>query len=140
MLVATGSLFVCFVCMFFCLSMCVCLPVLSPTPTLSTQTNYCYHHDRRIVEELLRLLDEATGAADIDVVDLVRGALASHRVELRRLKDVFEYYDRKGTGKVTHQYTLSTPFINTPSQHPSSIHPIILPINTPYNTPHQYFL
>jgi hypothetical protein len=55
---------------------------------------------RRIVEELLHLLDEATGAADIDVVDTVRGALAQHRVELRRLKDVFEYYDRKGTGKV----------------------------------------
>jgi len=60
------------------------------------------------VEELLRLLDEATGAADIDVVDLVRGALSSHRVELRRLKDVFEYYDRKGTGKVYHQHILST--------------------------------
>ena len=72
------------------------------------------------MEELLRLLDEATGAADIDVVDLVRGALASHRVEIRRLKDVFEYYDRKGTGKVylsSHHYILSThPHINTPCQ------------------------
>ena len=66
------------------------------------------------MEELLRLLDEATGAADIDVVDLVRGALSSHRVELRRLKDVFEYYDRKGTGKVCHQHTLSILSLTTP--------------------------
>jgi len=55
---------------------------------------------RRVVQELLRHIDEATGASSIDVVDTVRAALQRSRVELRRLRDVFEYYDRKSSGKV----------------------------------------
>lgn len=55
---------------------------------------------RRIVTELLRHADEVTGAADVDPVEVLRGALQTGRVELRRLQDIFEYYDRKGNGQV----------------------------------------
>lgn len=55
---------------------------------------------RRIVTELLRHADEVTGAADVDPVEVLRGALQTGRVELRRLQDIFEYYDRKGNGNV----------------------------------------
>ena len=55
---------------------------------------------RRIVTELLRQADEATGAADVDPVEVVRAALQLSRVEVRRLREVFEYYDRKGNGNV----------------------------------------
>jgi len=55
---------------------------------------------RRVVQDLLRQLDEATDAGSIDVVDAVRAALQRSRVELRRLRDIFELYDKKSTGKV----------------------------------------
>ena len=55
---------------------------------------------RRIVTDLLRHVDDVTGAASIDVVDTVRAALQRSKVEVRRLRDLFEYYDRKNTGRV----------------------------------------
>jgi Ca2+-binding EF-hand superfamily protein/FtsZ-binding cell division protein ZapB len=55
---------------------------------------------RKIVSELLRHTDEATGAADVDPVEVVRAALQTSKVPLRRLQDVLEYYDRKGNGNV----------------------------------------
>ena len=54
---------------------------------------------RRIVEELLRLADDTSGAADIDVIDAVRACLMKARVEHGRVRDAFQYYDRKGTGQ-----------------------------------------
>lgn len=55
---------------------------------------------RTVVRELLRQVDEATGATSVDPVDVVRAALQRSKVELRRLRDVFEYYDRKASGRV----------------------------------------
>lgn len=55
---------------------------------------------RRIVTELLRHADEATGAADVDPVDVVRAALQLSRVDVSRLREVFEHYDRRGRGDV----------------------------------------
>jgi Ca2+-binding EF-hand superfamily protein len=55
---------------------------------------------RRIVEELLRLADDTSGAADINVVDTVRSCLTRANIDLIKLRDVFEYYDRNRTGKV----------------------------------------
>ncbi|KAJ1428031.1 hypothetical protein B484DRAFT_396992, partial [Ochromonadaceae sp. CCMP2298] len=55
---------------------------------------------RRICGELLRHADEVSGAADVDPVEVLRGALQASRVDLRRLRDVLEYYDRKGNGNV----------------------------------------
>ena len=55
---------------------------------------------RKIVSTLLRHTDETTGAADVDPVEILRGALLSSNVSLRRLHDIFEYYDRKGNGNV----------------------------------------
>jgi len=55
---------------------------------------------RKVVKELLQHMDEVTGAATIDVVEVLRAALQRSRVEVRRLRDLFEYYDRKSTGMV----------------------------------------
>lgn len=55
---------------------------------------------RRIVTELLKQIDEVTGAATIDVVETIRAAMQRSKVEVKRLRDLFEYYDRKGTGMV----------------------------------------
>lgn len=55
---------------------------------------------RRIVTELLRQADEVSGAANIDPVEMMRASLQSSNVDVRRLRDVFEHYDRKGNGNV----------------------------------------
>lgn len=55
---------------------------------------------RRVVTELLGHIDEVTGAATIDVVETVRAAMQRSKVEMRRLRDLFEYYDRKSTGLI----------------------------------------
>jgi Ca2+-binding EF-hand superfamily protein len=55
---------------------------------------------RKIVTELLRHADEVSGAADVDPVEVLRAALQSSNVDVRRLHDLFEYYDRKGNGNV----------------------------------------
>lgn len=55
---------------------------------------------RRVVTELLRHLDAVTGAADVDVLDVVRAALARSKVDVKRLRDKFEYYDRSAAGRV----------------------------------------
>ena len=55
---------------------------------------------RRVIQDVLRQLDDATDAGAIDVVDTVRAAMQRSRVELRRLRDIFELYDRRSTGKV----------------------------------------
>ena len=55
---------------------------------------------RRIVYELLRRVDETTGAANIDIIDALRAHMQKKRVEFHRLRDVFEYYDTKRNGKV----------------------------------------
>ena len=55
---------------------------------------------RRIVTELLHQVDEAVGAADIDIIDTIRNIMMRGKVEPRRLRDMFEYYDRQGTGRV----------------------------------------
>jgi len=55
---------------------------------------------RRIVTELLHQVDEAVGAADVDIIDTIRNVMMRGKVEPRRLRDMFEYYDRQGTGRV----------------------------------------
>lgn len=55
---------------------------------------------RRIFADLLPQIDEASGAAEIDVIDVIRSHLIRGKIELRRLRDLFEYYDRKNNGKV----------------------------------------
>eukprot|EP00606_Chrysophyceae_sp_TOSAG23-5_P000755 GSChrysophyteH2.ASY1.ANO1.454.1 assembled CDS len=55
---------------------------------------------RQVVQDLLRHMDEVTGASNVDVVDVVKAALQRSRVDLRRLRDIFELYDRKSSGRV----------------------------------------
>lgn len=55
---------------------------------------------RRVVTELLRQVDDVTGAAEIDVIDTVRSALLRAKVDTKRLRDLFDYYDRTGSGRV----------------------------------------
>lgn len=55
---------------------------------------------RRIVTELLHQVDEAVGAADVDILDTIKTIMIRGKVEPRRLRDMFEYYDRQGTGRV----------------------------------------
>lgn len=56
---------------------------------------------RKIVTELLRQADELSGAADVDIVDVLKSALQNSQTDLYRLKDIFVYYDRKGNGTVS---------------------------------------
>jgi Ca2+-binding EF-hand superfamily protein len=55
---------------------------------------------RRIVTELLRQIDDVSGAADIDIIDVIRSIMLKENIELIRLSDIFDYYDRKGNGKI----------------------------------------
>eukprot|EP01038_Epipyxis_sp_PR26KG_P008719 gene8719-11781_t len=55
---------------------------------------------RKIVQEILRQMDEVTGAADVDVVDMLKIILQKSNMDSRRLKDIFAYYDRKHNGCV----------------------------------------
>jgi len=55
---------------------------------------------RRIVAALLQQADDVTDAANVDPIEVLRAALQNSRVDVRRLTDVFEYYDRKGNGSV----------------------------------------
>jgi Ca2+-binding EF-hand superfamily protein len=55
---------------------------------------------RRIVAALLKQADDVTEAANVDPIEVLRAAMQNSRVDVRRLTDVFEYYDRKGNGSV----------------------------------------
>jgi Ca2+-binding EF-hand superfamily protein len=55
---------------------------------------------RRIVSALISHADEVSGADSIDVVDILRSAMVKSNVNYSRLRDVFEYYDRRQQGKV----------------------------------------
>ena len=55
---------------------------------------------RRIVEELLRLADNSSGAADIDIIDVVRTNMMKAKIDPSKLKNAFMYYDRKELGQI----------------------------------------
>eukprot|EP01041_Mallomonas_annulata_P006434 gene6434-13005_t len=55
---------------------------------------------RKIFTELLRHIDEVGTAGDIDIIDVLRAYMQRAKVDIRRLRDIFEYYDRKQKGKV----------------------------------------
>jgi Ca2+-binding EF-hand superfamily protein len=64
---------------------------------------------RRIIAELLNQIDTRIGAADLDIVDVVKAAVSKRSGGLGRLEDAFKYYDRKGMGRV-HDEDLGTIF------------------------------
>ena len=64
---------------------------------------------RRIVEELLRLADNTSGAADIDIVDTVRTNMMNAKIDPSKLQSAFMYYDRKELGQI-HEDNLQQAF------------------------------
>ena len=55
---------------------------------------------RRVVFELLKRVDDSSGAGNIDVIDTVRSHMQRKNVDIQRLRDIFEYYDTKRNGRV----------------------------------------
>lgn len=55
---------------------------------------------RRVMTELLRQLDDHTGAEDVDIIDILHAGMQRNKVSLNKLVEVFEHYDRKGQGRI----------------------------------------
>ena len=55
---------------------------------------------RRVVTELLRRLDENTGAEEVDIVDILHSGMQRNKIPLSKLVEILQYYDRKGQGRI----------------------------------------
>ena len=55
---------------------------------------------RRLVTELLQKVDDASGAGDIDIVDVICNSLLKKRIPLSKFRTALERYDSKLVGKI----------------------------------------